>query len=636
MMEKKMIQPDDLSGNLFNQTKDLFNPTFPHDGTTSTAFVPPFSPSELLLATNTENLKSMISSGMIHPVEGYRKYYHDLSRFSPGHLPLFVDVLPATLLSQCREESDMDVAILSIKLPQKALQSNVAYTIDDGNQLILAPLEAHNPVKALFYRGILPLSTIATIYLESTAAKKRFLAYRYANFAPEIFPIKVQAKRFNQLKGDNAIMACFSAFQERAVFISPPKNMPSKEPYPSMRPLPSGSSGQLIRNPQKNKIDDDNTPFFEIDARGGFIAVLMTMLPPVTESRNLLFYVLTPPPVDYLKLTLLPKSIKYLNNWLWNNPVKTDDVDAILLWHLLHLLAPADPLQGLTSAVFLDELRQRFENSEDLRNAPSTPYEELKQRFFKRFDQIQNAVDQHTDPADFFLDETLKSDMMRALLLFLLYQKNIWTIYENQALINGWNISAEVMLFSGIMNGVWQGWQSLDEMIRPQEKKGIFGISNFMADWERRWRNETELCRNETKSCMSQTEGDVSEKIEESPMAREKTSLFGNQKEISVSGSCTLWEKKILRHIPWSIKSQLGQFARNLAKERNWAALQTKLSIPPENLSQLSYQKEGEMTLTMIGDVTFKEHIDKSQFFEALDEIELTDEEKRNFPHSGQ
>ena len=598
-----MIQPDDLSGNLFNQTNAL-----PHDGTTSAAFVPPFSPFKLLLATNTENLKSMISSGMIHPVEGYRKYYHDLSRFSPGHLPLFVNVLPATLLSECREESDMDVAILSIKLPQKALQSNVAYTIDDGNQLILASPEAHNPVKALLYRGILPLSTIATIYLESTAAKKRFLAYRYANFTPEIFSIKVQAKPFNQLKGDKAIVTRLSRLTGSNIAMPTPSGTSSEKSVPSSPPLLHLSAQQATGE------NDTRTDFLETDARGGLIAVLMKTLPPVSESHNLLSYILTPPPVDYLKLTLLPKSIKYLNNWLWNNPVKTDDVDAILLWHLLHLLAPSDPLQGLTSAVFLDQLRQHFQSGEDLRNAPSTPYGELKQRFFKRFDQIQNAVDQHTDPADFFLDETLKSDMMRALLLFLLYPKNLWALYENHPLINAWNISAEVMLFAGIMNGVWLGWQSLNEMIRPQEKKRIFGISDFMADWET-------LCRSEVG-------GDVSGEIEASSMEGEKAAIFGNRKEMSVSGSCTLWEKKILMHTPWSIKSKLGQFARNLAKKRNWAALQTKLSIPPENLSQLSYQKEGEMALTMIGDVTLQERIDKAMFFEALEKIELTDDEK--------
>lgn len=588
-MEKTMIRPAALSGDLFKPTES----NKPAGDETNGAILYPLSTSELLLATHTENLKAMLSWGIFFSMAGSLTYSQDLFRFSPGHIPLFVDIIPASLFAECRQGSDIDPVILSIKLPHNALWKEIPVHMDEAHRIVTSPPTSQSNANVLFFKGALPISVIDAIYLESTTAKKRLMAGQFPNATPKHFSVKVQKRRFHQLKGDRAIHECFTNLSHAHLF-SPPKT--AAPDHHSM----------------------------EADARAGVIAILMQTLPPVAESQQLLSYVLTPPPVDYLKLALLPKSLKYINNWIWQNPVKTEDIEAMLLWHLLSLLATFDPHTALKSALFLNELKQQLECSEDLGSAPSIPYSTLKNDIFNRFDQIQEALEQKTDPAVFLTDTTLKSDMMQALFMFLRYQRDLWNLYEDQLTLREWQVSTEAMLFAGIMNGAWQGWHTLDETVRADDKKIVFELSDFMADWMMLHR------RNSEKKPLKATSDDSIE-LNDVLTEKERAPLFGSWKEMSVSGRYTLWEKKILKQTPWRLNSPLGQIARDIAKQRNWPALQTKLSTSQENLRRLSYQREGEVAITLSGDVQIKENMDQTQFLEALETIELTEEEKRRF-----
>jgi hypothetical protein len=86
-----------------------------------------FIPKELLIATNIENLKSILTTGLICPREGYKKYYKDPGFFSPGHVPIFIDKVPPYILSECRDEEDKDIynTIIALDLSWDNLIPNV-------------------------------------------------------------------------------------------------------------------------------------------------------------------------------------------------------------------------------------------------------------------------------------------------------------------------------------------------------------------------------------------------------------------------------------------------------------------------------------------------------------------------------
>jgi hypothetical protein len=521
----------------------------------------------LLLATNTENLKSFITTGVIHPREGFQKYYNDLSRHSPGHIPLYIDTLPDSWIPECQEEEDIDVAIISIDMSWEELdEKNSIYIKEKQEQLPEIPGRWVG-VPVVYYKGVIPVSKINTIVLQSREAKKRLLSYGYSNFNPHFFTIKVQPKRFTRNK--NKELELFN---------------PSEQV--------SGISD--IGSPY------DYTSYQESSSRGGVLAILMHSLPNISEARHLFESIVHQSPMDSLKLELLPKQMKYIRSWLWKESVEIKDVDSFLLWHLLNLLATYDPLKGLTSSIFLADLQQQLETKDNIQTNTSISYDELKLRFKKRFDQIQNAVDQTTDPSIFFNDKTMQSTIIRALLLFLLRQKSVWQFHEERELVKEWSISAEDFLFANLFYGVWQGWFFLEDMLRPKNKKVTFAVSEFMADWYNKIHVNT-------------------------------PTVFFNGKNLELSEDCVFWEKKILKAVPWQINHKLGQFAVYLAKRRNWPALHSRIVIPQENLSSLSYEADGKVVISMKGEVTVKESIDRTLFFENLDQTELDDNELEQF-----
>lgn len=529
---------------------------------------PGFVPGEILVATNSENVKTFMATGLIHPVEGFRKYYRDLSRQCPEHLPLFTGALPDSWIADCREEDDIDVVILSLDLPWDAVRDAAGFHVTEAGELVSGSPARDVRVSQVYCRGVIPVSRIRTMYLESAAAKQRFLDYRYSNFDPGQFSLTVQPRRFagKRTRDPNLFGA-----------ENPPVRFPDIDPrldYPS---------------------------FLQTSARGGLVAVLMHALPKVPESQAFVTYVTQPPPVDYLRLDLLPGQMKCVRNWLWNEPVQTGDADGFLLWHLMTLLSGYDPLKGLTSSVFLEDLQIQLDAMGDLRRNPSVPYDDLKEQFRRQFDQVQAAVDQTRDPLDFFHDATVRSPVVRGLLLFLLRQNRTWNFHEEDGLVRDWAISGKDYLVAILLYGVWQGWNFLEDTLRPRDKKRMAAVMDFMADWHNRHHSGL-------------------------------PGIFSENRALSVSANCRLWEKEILATLGWpQINHPLGRFAVYLAKKRNWPALQTRIVIPRENLSSLSYEKNGNVSVSMAGTVAMKETVDKTLFFESLESTELDEQELEQF-----
>ena len=86
----------------------------------------------------------------------------------------------------------------------------------------------------------------------------------------------------------------------------------------------------------------DRKDYLESDARGGVISLLMHSLPPLPESENLIKNVVNESSLVNTDSQVLPKQLEIINNWIWKRSLLTDDVDKILLWHLLNLLSALD------------------------------------------------------------------------------------------------------------------------------------------------------------------------------------------------------------------------------------------------------------------------------------------------------
>lgn len=514
-----------------------------------------------LIATNTENLKSIITTGIIRPREGYRKYYKDFCSFCPGSIPLFIDSIPAGLLYLCQEEEDIDVVILSLELSR-----------EKSSLLMNDPFDEKNPVDIIFFQGVIPVTAVKNVYFKSKKEKTNFLDFRYANFHPNDFNLKVNAKVFNQTGNDGDI------FDEN----------PSLDAFKS------------------NRFDTEkNIPqakdFLEADARGGVLSILLQTLPPIPEAEKLITTAVTEVPPKSFDLMVLPEQIKYLHHWMWKQPARTDDVDGILLWHLLNLLSSCDPHYGMTASVFLDQLQEEFKKSEDLRQTPKSSYEDLIRKLEKRFCEISTIVEGINDPASFFRNHGIASNIMKGLLLFLLYPKDVCGFRKNKGMMKEWEITPEITLFANMLYAAWQGWKRMDEDIRRRDKQRGYSICNFMANWHNQF------------------------------YAGQPYVFSSAASSFKLTGNCSPWEKTMLLKTPWNTNHKLGKCAVQLAKIRDWPSLQWEINVPQEKLSDLHYSKDGTLKVTLTGNVIFKESIDKPHFKDSLKETELTDDEKKAF-----
>ena len=539
-----------------------------------------FIPKELLIATNIENLKCILTTGLICPKEGYKKYYKDPGFFSPGHVPIFIDNVPPYILSECRDEEDKDIynTIIALDLSwDNLIPSSVRDFVNNKGKQVKGQLDNDAPVSMVFFEGVIPVSAIKTIYFRAKEEKSEFLGTKYGNFNPKFFSLKVNFKLFDD---------------------SRPSDVPIF-PGDSTAAIKIDSNYLTISGAEKRI--PDHKDYLESDARGGVISLLMHSLPPLPESENLIKNVVNESSGVNTDLQVLPKQLEIINNWIWKRrPLSTDDVDKILLWHLLNLLSPLDPHKGITASQFLAILQNKFETSEDLRKHPKSSYQELKDRFKKRFDQISDAVNQIINPDDLFQDSSIKSRVLRGLLLFLMYKKGIYSFRKNKDLIKSWQITPADTLFAHILYAAWRGWKQIDQDLRPKDKVDIYSLCTFMSNWHNKHYSEQHY-------------------------------VFASDASFKISGNCSPWEKDMLLKADWNKHRKLREYAIDLAKKRDWQSIQLKIKAGSNKLSELKFSKNGDVALTLLGSLSIKETIDKEGFMDSLKQIELTDEEKKNF-----
>jgi len=529
-----------------------------------------FIPKELLIATNIENLKSILTTGLICPKEGYKKYYKDPGFFSPGHVPIFIDNVPSYILSECRDEEDKDIynTIIALDLSWDNLIPNIRGFVNNKGEQVKGQLDNNASVSMVFFEGVIPVSAIKTIYFRAKEEKDKFLGIDYGNFNPNIFSLRVNRKLFADSRSSDAQM------------------------------FPDDSIHFTISDTEKQI--PYHKDYLESDARGGVISLLMHSLPPLPESENLIKNVVNESSLVNADLQVLPKQLEIINNWIWKRPLFTDDVDKILLWHLLNLLSPMDPHKGITASHFLASLQDKLETSEDLQKYPKPSYQELKDRFKKRFDQISDAVNHIKDPDDLFQDSSIKSRVLRGLLLFLLHKKDMYNFQKNKDLIKSWQIIPADTLFAHIMYAAWRGWKQIDQDLRPKDKVEIYSLCTFMSNWHNKHYSAQRY-------------------------------IFVSDASFKILGNCSPWEKDMLLKADWNKHRKLRECAIDLAKKRDWRSIQLKIKAESNKLSELKFSKNGDVALTLLGSLSVKETIDKEGFMDSLKQSELTDEEKKDF-----
>ncbi len=127
--------------------------------------------------TSTDNLKAILSHGLVCGSGGYKKYYVDISSDFPGFIPIFRNGNGehADALRKAREETnDLVVCLLEIQLAQ--IVSGEVYLPNNETIDINACINRSedNQLDTILLPSPLPLSCIKQVIFESLDAKKTF------------------------------------------------------------------------------------------------------------------------------------------------------------------------------------------------------------------------------------------------------------------------------------------------------------------------------------------------------------------------------------------------------------------------------------------------------------------------------
>ena len=143
--------------------------------------------------TNRQNLLQVLSSGLVAPAFAYEKYYEDLLRFAPAHVPLVSTPLGEELMDLVSPKDAPAQFPVAIEISSEWLQS--------ASENILGGLEASGGEGLLFLDCLIPSTAITCVHFRSAAERDEHIARPYANVNHEAWDLRVTEGIFIEAEG---------------------------------------------------------------------------------------------------------------------------------------------------------------------------------------------------------------------------------------------------------------------------------------------------------------------------------------------------------------------------------------------------------------------------------------------------
>jgi len=495
---------------------------------------------KLYFVTNDENLKQIIISGQIRTRVAYHKYYQDFLDLCPGFLPLFIDKLPDNILSICREDETVNTVILELNLSLDDLKNHIKAYINENWARKEIPFDFNETVSVIFIDKVLSINNISKVYFKNNQELSAFKANKGTlnNFDIDVLKYGTRKSLFTQKN---------SAILDSLKFGKADLQLSHQEIYQNA------------------------------DSKTACLAYLIDSLPNLNESVALLDAISNNNSLN-ISFDILPKELKCLPQWINSSTMPDNSLEMQLPLAILNCLTRLDSNQGLCSATLFELEKYLTINGK------------AAQRLATRLSEIKNILTSTGNIDEFFLDDNMKSAVLRGFCLLMIYHKYIDDSNLSEENKQRWNINREDLLFRELFYSVWKGWVRFEK--RPKNKKDVVILNDF----------QEYICN----GC-----------------------FIGEGKEFKFTprGNAGEWAKDILLKRKWTKKER--DYALFIAKRRNLPCLEYEIKAPKENLEKLLFEKN--FYAKFKGCIEVKVKINEEEFKQFLEGLDLAEEEKMEF-----
>ena len=149
-----------------------------------------------LLATNTDNMRSIIAQGLITGMDGFEKYYSDYLEIVKNYIPVFKNKLPSDVLNRAvSEDESLTTCIIEFNLN---VIHGVVKTLNETNNIIDIDIMNVDEYSIVFIPAPLPLACIERIIFKNTKERVIFEndAKLYRNVP--LIDIKLQSNKTDE------------------------------------------------------------------------------------------------------------------------------------------------------------------------------------------------------------------------------------------------------------------------------------------------------------------------------------------------------------------------------------------------------------------------------------------------------
>jgi len=127
---------------------------------------------EWFFSTNTDNMRLIISQGLIPSPDGFSKYYEDVLNDHNGVIPVFKDKVPSGVIDKNLSEENMVACI--VKLNLELIEGSAYIKVDKGFKQIDISDCIEGNVSTFYVPSPIPASLIEALYFQSKDDRDRF------------------------------------------------------------------------------------------------------------------------------------------------------------------------------------------------------------------------------------------------------------------------------------------------------------------------------------------------------------------------------------------------------------------------------------------------------------------------------